>query len=183
MSTIDLANTQKICYNKRKTVYMLRLFLWRLLCLPFVASCVMLSGKRTAVTNISSDPQGAAVYAVHDSHIHDLTYEDKPKSKNKDGKTISFQGFTPLAVVAPKGMNTKMIVYKEGYKPTEFYVRGKREAVYYDGQNKECARDRYWSWLWSAGIVDEIINGYLLKDIKTNYCKDIRHSYHIYLED
>ena len=160
---------------------MLRLFFWRVLLLPWVASCVMFAGERTTTTTIESNPTGATVYVIHTEKVHDSIYSHFPKTKNEHGDTMSIQGTTPFTITLARGKNTKVIVEKDGYKPTKFTINVKKESVYYEGKNKACIGDKYYAWLF-GGLWDEIINGHILSGTKNDYCKDVRHAYYIHLE-
>lgn len=155
---------------------------WIILCCVMLnTSCVMFGGSRTTTTQVTSTPSGADVYAIHTESAHKYIYESKRKARHGD-KVMSYQGTTPLMVEVLRGKNTKILVYKNGYKETELYIKAKKEVSYFDRKNKACMGDRYYSWML-GGILDEIVNEYIFKNIKNDYCKEVRHNYHINLQN
>jgi hypothetical protein len=160
---------------------MLRLFFWRVLLLPWVFSCVMFAGERTTTTTIESNPAGATVYVIHTEKVHDSIYSRFPKTKSENKETMSIQGVTPFTITLAKGKNTKVMLAKEGYKPIKFTINVRRESVYYEGKNGACMGDKYYAWLF-GGLWDNIVNDTTFYGTKSDYCKDVRHSYYIHLD-
>jgi|GEM_PF-4415815 len=147
--------------------------------LILLISACSLTAPRTTGTYITSEPSGATVLVVHSEGIYDEIYQYSQKYSYQ-GKIVSIQGQTPLDLQVPKGAETEVIVEISGYKPVEFNVNSKMAAVYYDGENKACLADKYWSWSW-GGFIDKGIKIFRPK-IYDERCTQTRHNYHIKLE-
>jgi len=149
------------------------------LLLILLLSACSLTAPRTTGTYITSAPSGANVLVVHSGEIYDEIYS-YPQKYSYQGKIVSIQGQTPLDLQVPKGAETEVIVEMSGYKPVEFNVNSKMAAVYYDGENKACLADKYWSWSW-GGFIDKGIKIFRPK-IYDERCTQTRHNYHIKLD-
>jgi hypothetical protein len=149
-----------------------------LILLLLISAC-SLTAPRTTGTYITSEPSGATVLVVHSGEIYDEIYQYSQKYSYQ-GKIVSIQGQTPMDLQVPKGAKTQVIVEMNGYKPVEFNVNSKMAAVYYDGKNKACLMDKYWSWAL-FGIVDKGIRIFRPK-IYDEHCTQTRHNYHIKLD-
>ena len=153
--------------------------------LPFlliaILSACSLKEPRTSGTYISSTPNGANILIVHSEEFYDKIYQ-YPQKYNYEGKIVSIYGTTPLMVEVPKGSTTQIILEMNGYKPVEFDVNVKMTASYYNGKNQGCVMDKYWSWLWSFGILHKSIK-FFAPSIYKNHCTQARHNYHIKLDE
>lgn len=144
-------------------------------------SCVTVKGTRVATTNITSTPEGAEIFVIHEDNLQDAIYAKNPKSRNKEGKVMSFVGVTPMQISVPKGEYTKVVARKQGYKETIFTVKAKKEASYFNGKNKDCLADKYYIYATPFMVWDEFVMKYVYEGIKKEYCSEVRHSYHINL--
>ncbi len=149
-----------------------------LILLLLISAC-SLNAPRMTSTEVTSEPSGANVLVVHSEGFYDKVY-GYPQKYDYDGRIVSIQGQTPLKLEVPKGSKTQVIVEMGGYTPEEFIVQANMPVGYYDGQNKECLRDKYWSWAW-GGFVDKAIRIFR-PSIYKEHCTESRYNYHLKLE-